>query len=70
MFARKVSIPVVLISPEAIASCKRGVLKRITKERRLRRLSDEEKYKQKRTDNIKRLIIIRDELRELIKQIE
>jgi hypothetical protein len=69
MFAKKVEVPKVIISPEAIVICKIGITKRITRERRLRRLSDDSKYKAKRTDNIQRLTIIRDELKELINQL-
>jgi hypothetical protein len=61
--------PLALIDPQAISSCIFGIKKRIRKELDAKRASDDKKFIEKKNENVRRLRIIRDELKELKKKL-
>lgn len=70
-FGKRVDMPVVFVRVETLVSCRRGVQKRLRKEENLMyaALPEQKEYIRKRKENIRRLRIIRDELKKLEKQL-
>lgn len=70
-FGKRVEMPVVFVRVETLVSCRRGVQKRLRKEENLMyaALPEQKEYIRKRKENIRRLRIIRDELKKLEKQL-
>ena len=70
MFGKQVDpLPIMLISVESISHARKGIKRRINRERNWMYLSDDPDYIKKRKDNIARLQIIRNELKKLEKQL-
>lgn len=71
MFAKRVEAPVMLIRTETLVSCRLGVQKRLRKESNLLHAAapEEKEFIAHKKENIRRLRIIRDELKKLEKQL-
>jgi hypothetical protein len=70
-FATRVDAPIYFIRTETLVTCRRGVQKRMRKEENLLRAAapDAKEYIERRKANIYRLRIIRDELKQLEKEL-
>lgn len=69
MFASKTQGTALIIPIETLASCRKGIKKRITREKNWMRMSDDPNYIRKRRNNIHRLQIIYKELKTLEEQL-
>jgi hypothetical protein len=70
-FATRVNLPVIFIRTETLVSCRLGVDKRLRKEMNLLYAAapEQKEYVKRRRENIRRLRIIRKELKQLEKQM-
>ena len=71
MFAKRVDAPVMLIRTETLVSCRLGVQKRLRREKNLMNAAcpEEKEFIAHKKENIRRLRIIRDELKKLEKEL-